>query len=192
MELWVKIAQSCLFATPWNSPGQNAGVGSLPFSRGSSQPRDRAQVSHIAGEFFTRWATKEAQEYWSGLPCPPPEDLPNPGIKPTFPTLKADSLSSKAPGKPKNTGVGSLSLLQQIFLTQEVNQSLLHCRWSLYQLSYEGSLSSLWVSWKWSYRIFGKINNITNLFQNCFLLSSCTGVRGVLPRSHGGRESTRQ
>ena len=27
------------------------------------------------------------QEYWSGLPCPPPEDLPNPGIKPTFLTL---------------------------------------------------------------------------------------------------------
>ena len=42
---------------------------------------------------------------------PPPGDLPNPGIKPTFHTLKADSLSSKAPGKPKNTGVGSLSLL---------------------------------------------------------------------------------
>ena len=42
---------------------------------------------------------------------PPPGDLPNPGIKPTFPTLKADSLSSEAPGKPKNTGVGSLSLL---------------------------------------------------------------------------------
>ena len=39
--------------SPWNSPGQNSGVGSLPFSRGSSQPRDRTQVSHIAGGFFT-------------------------------------------------------------------------------------------------------------------------------------------
>ena len=36
------------------------------FSRGSSQPRDRTQVSHIAGRFFTSWATWEAQEYWSG------------------------------------------------------------------------------------------------------------------------------
>ena len=36
------------------------------FSRGSSQPRDRTQVSHIAGRLFTRWATGEAQEYWSG------------------------------------------------------------------------------------------------------------------------------
>ena len=38
------------------------------------------------------------QEYWSGLPFPPPGDLPNPGIKPTF-VLHADSLPSEPPGK---------------------------------------------------------------------------------------------
>ena len=38
----------------------------FPFSRGSSQPRDQNQVSRIAGGFFTSWATREAQEYWSG------------------------------------------------------------------------------------------------------------------------------
>ena len=38
----------------------------VPFSRGSSQPRDQTQVSHIAGGFFTTWAIREAQEYWSG------------------------------------------------------------------------------------------------------------------------------
>ena len=38
----------------------------FPFSRGSSQPRDQTQVSHIAGRFFTSWATRETQEYWSG------------------------------------------------------------------------------------------------------------------------------
>ena len=32
------------------------------------------------------------QEYWSGLPCPPPGDLPDPGIKPASPTLQVDSL----------------------------------------------------------------------------------------------------
>ena len=42
-----------------------------------------------------------------------------------------------SPGQ--NTGVGSLSLLQGIFPTQESNQGLLHCRWILYQLSYQGS-----------------------------------------------------
>ena len=38
----------------------------FPFSRGSSQPRDQTQVSHIAGGFYMSWATREAQEYWSG------------------------------------------------------------------------------------------------------------------------------
>ena len=39
--------------SPWNSPGQNTGVGSCLFSRGSSQPKNRTQVSRIAGGFFT-------------------------------------------------------------------------------------------------------------------------------------------
>ena len=52
--------------SPWNSPGQNTGVGSCSFLQGSFQPRDRTQEFHIAGGFFTSWATKEAQEYWSG------------------------------------------------------------------------------------------------------------------------------
>ena len=38
----------------------------ISFSRGSSQPRDRTQVSCIADGFFTSWATREAQGYWSG------------------------------------------------------------------------------------------------------------------------------
>ena len=41
------------------------------------------------------------QEYWSGLPYPPPGDLPDPGIKPISPALQADSLPSKVPGKPR-------------------------------------------------------------------------------------------
>ena len=70
----------------------------IPFSRGSSQPSDWIQVSHIADRFFTSWAT----------------------------------------GKPKNIGVGSLSLLQWIFPTQESNWGHLHCRHILYQLSNQG------------------------------------------------------
>ena len=55
--------------------------------------------------------------------------------------IVVDSLPSESPEKPKNTGVGSLSLLQWIFPTQELNQGLLHCRQILYQLSYQGSLT---------------------------------------------------
>ena len=85
--------------SPWNSPGQNTGVGTFPS----------------------------------------PGDLPNQGIELWSPALQADSLPAEPQGKPKNTGVHSLSLLQGIFLTQELNQGLLHCRQILYQLSSEGS-----------------------------------------------------
>ena len=79
---WKSLGRVRLFATPWtpwDSPGQSTGVGSLPFSRGSSQPRDGTQAYRIAGRFFTSWATREAQEHWSGEPIPSPSDLPNTG-----------------------------------------------------------------------------------------------------------------
>ena len=53
-------------------------------------------------------------EYWSGLWFLSSGDPPNSGLKPRSPTLQADSLPYEPPGKPKNTGVGSLSLLQAI------------------------------------------------------------------------------
>ena len=53
--------------------------------------------------------------------------------------IAGNSLLSKPLGKPKNTGMGSLSLLQGISLTWELNQGLLHYRQILYQLSHQGS-----------------------------------------------------
>ena len=78
-------------------------------------------------------------EQWSGQPFPFPGDLPNPGMEPRSPALWEDSLPGEPQGKPKNTGVGSLSLFQGIFPTQESNRGLLHCRRILSQLSYQGS-----------------------------------------------------
>ena len=46
-------------------------------------------------------------------------DLSNPGIEPRSPTLQVDSLLSGPPGRPMNTGVGSLSLLQGSFQTEK-------------------------------------------------------------------------
>ena len=131
--LYVKVIQSCL-------PGilQARILEAFPFSRGFPQPGNRTQVSCIAGQFFTSWGTREAQEYWSGLPFPSPGDLPNPGIEPRSPTLQ-DSLPAEPQRKPRNNGVGRRSLLQWIFPTQESNQGLLHCRQIPYQLSYQGS-----------------------------------------------------
>ena len=58
--------QSHGLCSPWNSPGQNTEWVAFPFSRGSSQHRGWTQAFHTAGRFFTSWATREAQEYWSG------------------------------------------------------------------------------------------------------------------------------
>ena len=74
-----------------------------------------------------------------GWPFHSPGDLPNRWIKPRYPALQADSLPAEPQEKPKNTGVGIPSLLQQIFLTQGSNRGLLHCRQILYQLSYQGT-----------------------------------------------------
>ena len=72
--VWLWGPMEC---SPWNSPGQNTGVGNFSFSRGSSQPQ---------------------------------------GLNPGLPTSR--QILYEPQGKPKNTAVGSLSLLQQIFLTR--------------------------------------------------------------------------
>jgi len=71
------------------------------------------------------------------VPTPSSRYLPNPGIEPRSPAFQVDSLPSEPRGKPMNTGVDSLSFLQEISLTQKLNQSLLRGSWILYQLSYQ-------------------------------------------------------
>ena len=73
----------------------------FPFSKGSFQPMDRTQVSHIAGRLFTSWATREA--YFSiGYPTPSPGDLPDPEIEPGSSALQVDSLPTELSGKPSH------------------------------------------------------------------------------------------
>ena len=51
------------------------------------------------------------QECWSGLPCPPPGDLPNPGVELESPAWQADPLSTELPGKPQEISIlGTKSL----------------------------------------------------------------------------------
>ena len=65
------VGQLCLTATPWT----------------------------IAPRLLCPWGFSR-QEYWSGLPCPSPVYLPNPGIESRSLALRADSLPSEPPGKP--------------------------------------------------------------------------------------------
>ena len=68
--------------------------------------------SVVSDSFATPWTVARQaslsmgfsrQENWSGLPHPPPGDLPNPGTETRSPALQADSLSSEPPGKPVTT-----------------------------------------------------------------------------------------
>ena len=91
-------------------------------------------------------------EYWSGWPFPSPGDLPNLAIKPRSPTLQVDSLPAEPQGKPKNTGVGSLSLLQGNLPNPGIEpRSPAHSGWILYQLSHKGSPRILeWIAYPFS------------------------------------------
>ena len=91
---------------------------------------------------------------WVAMPS---KGSSHPGIQPRSLILQADSLPSEPRGKPMNTGVGSLSLLQGIFPTQESNQGLLHCRQILYQLSYQGNPYFLWSLTNYMFQTLFKI-----------------------------------
>ena len=69
-----------------------------------------------------------SQEYCSGLPCPPPGDLPSPGIEPRSPALQADSLLSKPLGKTKNTRVGSVQFSHSVMSDSLQPHGLQHAR----------------------------------------------------------------
>ena len=137
---------------PWDSPGKYTGVGchfllqcmkvksesevtqSCPIL---SDPMDCSlRDSSIHGIFQAKVLEWGATAFSRG------------SSQPRDRTLQADSLSAEPPEKPKNTGVGSLSLLQGIFPTQGLNPGLLHCRQILYQLSHQGSPVSLSFSTK--------------------------------------------
>ena len=100
----------------------------ISFSGGSSRPRDWTHVSCIS--WIGRWILYPGKPYckeWSESRSVVSNSLWPQGLNSPW----------SSPGQ--NTGVGCCSLLQGIFPTQGLNPGLLHCRWILYQLSYQGS-----------------------------------------------------
>ena len=107
---WKSLNSVQLFLTPWTIHSMEFSrpkycSGSLSLLWGIFPPRDQTQVSCIAGRFFTSWATREAQEYWSGLPILCPADLPDPGIELESPALQVDSLPTELLGNPRRQGI---------------------------------------------------------------------------------------
>ena len=67
------------------------------------------------------------QEYWSGLSCPPPGDLPDPGIEPRSPALPEDSLSAEPPGRLSIYICILFHILFYYGLLQDIEYSSLRC-----------------------------------------------------------------
>ena len=113
------------FSNPWNFLGKSTGVGCHFLLQGIFLTQGSNLGLCIVGRRFTVWATRESQKSESH-------------------SVVSDSLWPHGLYSPwntpgQNTGVGSLSLLQGIFLTRGLNPRLLHCRRILYQVSYKGS-----------------------------------------------------
>ena len=94
------------------------------FSRGSSRPRDRTQVSRIVGRCFTVWATREVLLLSYNYTICDPMDFSLTGFLHPW----------DFPGK--STGVGCHFLLQGIFPTRGSKPGFPHCRQMLYRLSH--------------------------------------------------------
>ena len=118
------------------------------------------QLLNCIQHFVTPWAVAHQAPLSMGIlqakiqdrvAMPSSRGSSRPRIKPKSPALQVDSLVFEPPGKPKNTGVGSLSLLQGIFQTHGLNPGLPHCRQILYQLSHKGNPRILeWVAYPFS------------------------------------------
>ena len=104
--VWYCELQLASLLCPWDSLGKSTRMGCHDLIHGLFLTQGlHPGLLHCRQIFFCFWATREAQaplsmgfswqEYWSGLPCPPPGDLPNPGVEPmstSSPALQVESL----------------------------------------------------------------------------------------------------
>ena len=110
------------------------------FSRVSSWPRDRTQVSHSAGRTLYPLSHQRIPK-WKGTRSVLSDSLQPHGLLPTRLHHLWDF-----PGK--STGAGCYVLLQEIFPDQGLNQGLPNCRQTLYRLNHQGNLFGKWNSFK--------------------------------------------
>ena len=116
-----------------------------------SREADESEVTQSCPTLVTPWTVAyqappsmefSRQEYWSGLPFPSAGNLPNPGIKPTSLTLQVILYQLNHQESPRKLEWVGYPFFQHIFLTQESNWDLMHCRYILSQLSYQGCPNS--------------------------------------------------
>ena len=148
----------------------------FPFSRGSSQPRDQIQVSSIAGEFFTSWATREA--LGAGDACSVPWVVKIPWrrawqITPVF--LPGESPWKEEPGGLQSMGSKESDTTERLRMHTHTHTH------THYTNLYESLFKIFWITFEFSHKAFQILNiknnvftysplSVPSLFQNIFIL----------------------
>ena len=149
--------------------------------------------SVVSNSFCCRGLQSFRQEYWSGLPCPPPGDRPNPGTKPASPassSLQADSLPLSHQGSFYRTLGKSFDHCKHVFFFKSIFAFELQCWRRLLRVSWtarrsnqsilkeinpEYSLEGLMLKLKLQY--FGHLMGRTNSFEKTLMLGKIEGER---------------
>ena len=123
------------------------------------------------------------QEYWSGLPCPAPGDLPNPGIEPT--SLKSPAWTGRfftiytLPERQRGKINLKYSLLTPIYRSKDTESVFCYSRCYVFSLSYLSAecLGKLFSA-KWDSPPWGHLARLEDIFVSHLRRSSYTGVWG--------------
>ena len=96
------VVSDCLrphgLGSPWNSPGQDTGVGSLSLLQGIFPTQDSNPGLPHCKWILYQLSHKGSPRILEWIPIPSPADLPDPGIEPGSPALQADSLPTELSG----------------------------------------------------------------------------------------------
>ena len=114
----------------------------ISFPRDLLQARDQTSIPCFGGQILYQLSHKGSPRILEWVAYSFSRESSRPRNQTGVSCIAGGFFTNWPQGNSKNTGVGSLSLLQQIFLTQESNQGILCCWRIHYQLSYQGSLSN--------------------------------------------------
>ena len=96
------------------------------------------------------------REHWSGLPCPPPGDLPNPGIEPRSPKFQVNSLPSEPPGEPGSIGRPAPSGRDKVRPDGALDLYFCFTEWSRQKIKTISSVFAFWSPPSPSTKILGQ------------------------------------
>ena len=120
---WKSLSHVQLFATPWtiqhspwNSPGQNMGEGSLLLLQGIFPTQESNPGLPHCRKILCQLSHQRSPRILEWVAYPSPMDLPDPGIEPGSPALQVDSLPTELSGKPVSKVMSLLFNMLSMFV----------------------------------------------------------------------------